>query len=312
MSNYFSSNASFPQLTYTIDSNSKNSLGYTCPDNFRKEKKMGSYAESFSNSPSNLCKEETCDNEDLDKKISQLRQENEELIKEMNQMKYNNEIQVDNEPLFNSYQFNEKGSELDNSTSMKESKEEIKRKLYQDEEYKPKMMKTGPIGKIKSKKEEISPKEKMLHTSFDFFNYLSEQLNEPSFSYEDMLNNPDELKYKLLNLQEKIQNVIESKNTNAIKEYSIPLQINQNKYYPSFGNQNEELNKSYDYSTREGKYKNCQACLLNINNSSKGYIPYKMFAKPKVKVKRSLTPDVHSIHSLQQRRYLTKLFKQKV
>ena len=79
------------------------------------------------------------------------------------------------------------------------------------------MMKTGPIGKIKSKKEEISPKEKMLHTSFDFFNYLSEQLNEPSFSYEDMLNNPDELKYKLLNLQEKIQNVIESKNTNAIK-----------------------------------------------------------------------------------------------
>lgn len=306
MSNYFSSNASFPQLTYTIDSNSKNSLGYTCPNNFRKEKNIGSYAESFSNSHSNICKEETCDNEDLDRKISQLRQENEELIKEMNQMKYNNAIQVDNEPLFNSYQFNE----LD-STSMKESKEEIKKKLYQDEEieYKPKMMKTGPIGKIKNKKEELSPKEKMLHTSFDFFNYLSEQLNLPSFSYEDMLNNPDELKYKLLNLQQKLQNVLDAKNTNAIKEYSIPLQINQNKYYPSFGNQNEELNKSYDYSQRDGKYKNCQACLLNINNSSKGYIPYKMFAKPKVKVKRSLTPDVHS---LQQRRYLTKLFKQKV
>ena len=306
MSNYFSSNASFPQLTYTIDSNSKNSLGYTCPDNFRKEKNIGSYAESFSNSPSNICKEETCDNEDLDRKISQLRQENEELIKEMNQMKYNNAIQVDNEPLFNSYQFNEV-----DSTSMKESKEEIKKKLYQDEEiqYKPKMMKTGPIGKIKNKKEELSPKEKMLHTSFDFFNYLSEQLNEPSFSYEDMLNNPDELKYKLLNLQQKLQNVLDEKNTNEIKEYSIPLQINQNKYYPSFGNQNEELNKSYDYTQREGKYKNCQACLLNINNSSKGYIPYKMFAKPKVKVKRSLTPDVHS---LQQRRYLTKLFKQKV
>ena len=306
MSNYFSSNASFPQLTYTIDSNSKNSLGYTCPNNFRKEKNIGSYAESFSNSHSNICKEETCDNEDLDRKISQLRQENEELIKEMNQMKYNNAIQVDNEPLFNSYQFNE----LD-STSMKESKEEIKKKLYQDEEieYKPKMMKTGPIGKIKNIKEELSPKEKMLHTSFDFFNYLSEQLNLPSFSYEDMLNNPDELKYKLLNLQQKLQNVLDAKNTNAIKEYSIPLQINQNKYYPSFGNQNEELNKSYDYSQRDGKYKNCQACLLNINNSSKGYIPYKMFAKPKVKVKRSLTPDVHS---LQQRRYLTKLFKQKV
>ena len=306
MSNYFSSNASFPQLTYTIDSNSKNSLGYTCPDNFRKEKNIGSYAESFSNSHSNICKEETCDNEDLDRKISQLRQENEELIKEMNQMKYNNAIQVDNEPLFNSYQFNEV-----DSTSMKESKEEIKKKLYQDEEieYKPKMMKTGPIGKIKNIKEELSPKEKMLHTSFDFFNYLSEQLNEPSFSYEDMLNNPDELKYKLLNLQQKLQNVLDEKNTNAIKEYSIPLQINQNKYYPSFGNQNEELNKSYDYTQREGKYKNCQACLLNINNSSKGYIPYKMFAKTKVKVKRSLTPDVHS---LQQRRYLTKLFKQKV
>ena len=306
MSNYFSSNASFPQLTYTIDSNSKNSLGYTCPDNFRKEKNIGSYAESFSNSPSNICKEETCDNEDLDRKISQLRQENEELIKEMNQMKYNNAIQVDNEPLFNSYQFNEV-----DSTSMKESKEEIKKKLYQDEEiqYKPKMMKTGPIGKIKNKKEELSPKEKMLHTSFDFFNYLSEKLSEPSFSYEDMLNNPDELKYKLLNLQQKLQNVLDEKNTNAIKEYSIPLQINQNKYYPSFGNQNEELNKSYDYTQRDGKYKNCQACLLNINNSSKGYIPYKMFAKPKVKVKRSLTPDVHS---LQQRRYLTKLFKQKV
>lgn len=306
MSNYFSSNASFPQLTYTIDSNSKNSLGYTCPDNFRKEKNIGSYAESFSNSHSNICKEETCDNEDLDRKISQLRQENEELIKEMNQMKYNNAIQVDNEPLFNSYQFNEV-----DSTSMKESKEEIKKKLYQDEEieYKPKMMKTGPIGKIKNIKEELSPKEKMLHTSFDFFNYLSEQLNEPSFSYEDMLNNPDELKYKLLNLQQKLQNVLDAKNTNAIKEYSIPLQINQNKYYPSFGNQNEELNKSYDYTQREGKYKNCQACLLNINNSSKGYIPYKMFAKTKVKVKRSLTPDVHS---LQQRRYLTKLFKQKV
>ena len=306
MSNYFSSNASFPQLTYTIDSNSKNSLGYTCPNNFRKEKNIGSYAESFSNSHSNICKEETCDNEDLDRKISQLRQENEELIKEMNQMKYNNAIQVDNEPLFNSYQFNE----LD-STSMKESKEEIKKKLYQDEEidYKPKMMKTGPIGKIKNKKEELSPKEKMLHTSFDFFNYLSEKLSEPSFSYEDMLNNPDELKYKLLNLQQKLQNVLDEKNTNAIKEYSIPLQINQNKYYPSFGNQNEELNKSYDYTQREGKYKNCQACLLNINNSSKGYIPYKMFSKPKVKVKRSLTPDVHS---LQQRRYLTKLFKQKV
>ena len=306
MSNYFSSNASFPQLTYTIDSNSKNSLGYTCPNNFRKEKNIGSYAESFSNSHSNICKEETCDNEDLDRKISQLRQENEELIKEMNQMKYNNAIQVDNKPLFNSYQFNEV-----DSTSMKESKEEIKKKLYQDEEieYKPKMMKTGPIGKIKNKKEELSPKEKMLHTSFDFFNYLSEQLNLPSFSYEDMLNNPDELKYKLLNLQQKLQNVLDAKNTNAIKEYSIPLQINQNKYYPSFGNQNEELNKSYDYSQRDGKYKNCQACLLNINNSSKGYIPYKMFAKPKVKVKRSLTPDVHS---LQQRRYLTKLFKQKV
>lgn len=306
MSNYFSSNASFPQLTYTIDSNSKNSLGYTCPDNFRKEKNIGSYAESFSNSHSNICKKETCDNEDLDRKISQLRQENEELIKEMNQMKYNNAIQVDNKPLFNSYQFNEV-----DSTSMKESKEEIKKKLYQDEEieYKPKMMKTGPIGKIKNIKEELSPKEKMLHTSFDFFNYLSEQLNEPSFSYEDMLNNPDELKYKLLNLQQKLQNVLDAKNTNAIKEYSIPLQINQNKYYPSFGNQNEELNKSYDYTQREGKYKNCQACLLNINNSSKGYIPYKMFAKTKVKVKRSLTPDVHS---LQQRRYLTKLFKQKV
>ena len=306
MSNYFSSNASFPQLTYTIDSNSKNSLGYTCPDNFRKEKNIGSYAESFSNSHSNICKEETCDNEDLDRKISQLRQENEELIKEMNQMKYNNAIQVDNKPLFNSYQFNEV-----DSTSMKESKEEIKKKLYQDEEieYKPKMMKTGPIGKIKNIKEELSPKEKMLHTSFDFFNYLSEQLNEPSFSYEDMLNNPDELKYKLLNLQQKLQNILDEKNTNAIKEYSIPLQINQNKYYPSFGNQNEELNKSYDYTQREGKYKNCQACLLNINNSSKGYIPYKMFAKTKVKVKRSLTPDVHS---LQQRRYLTKLFKQKV
>ena len=306
MSNYFSSNASFPQLTYTIDSNSKNSLGYTCPNNFRKEKNIGSYAESFSNSHSNICKEETCDNEDLDRKISQLRQENEELIKEMNQMKYNNAIQVDNEPLFNSYQFNEV-----DSTSMKESKEEIKKRLYQDEEieYKPKMMKTGPIGKIKNKKEELSPKEKMLHTSFDFFNYLSEKLSEPSFSYEDMLKNPDELKYKLLNLQQKLQNVLDAKNTNAIKEYSIPLQINQNKYYPSFGNQNEELNKSYDYSQRDGKYKNCQACLLNINNSSKGYIPYKMFAKPKVKVKRSLTPDVHS---LQQRRYLTKLFKQKV
>ena len=306
MSNYFSSNASFPQLTYTIDSNSKNSLGYTCPNNFRKEKNIGSYAESFSNSHSNICKEETCDNEDLDRKISQLRQENEELIKEMNQMKYNNAIQVDNEPLFNSYQFNEV-----DSTSMKESKEEIKKKLYQDEEidYKPKMMKTGPIGKIKNKKEELSPKEKMLHTSFDFFNYLSEKLSEPSFSYEDMLNNPDELKYKLLNLQQKLQNVLDEKNTNAIKEYSIPPQINQNKYYPSFGNQNEELNKSYDYTQRDGKYKNCQACLLNINNSSKGYIPYKMFSKPKVKVKRSLTPDVHS---LQQRRYLTKLFKQKV
>ena len=93
MNNYYSSNASFPHLTYTIDSNSKNSLGYTCPDNFRKDKGLCSYAESFSNSPSNICKEETCDNEDLDRKISQLRQENEELIKEMSQMKYNNEIQ---------------------------------------------------------------------------------------------------------------------------------------------------------------------------------------------------------------------------
>lgn len=308
MNNYSTAKNSFGQMTYSIESNTKSSgqnYYYTCPDKYRKELKY-SFNDSINNSNMKHNSETNgFSNDDLDLKILQLKKENEQLIKEMSEYRINQPIiQRKNEYETSSYlypKFNDSNNQnhtfnTDNKVDSIEHK--IKSSKYQKQncEIVQESNNNFPINIRNS-----NYSDEVINTSFDFFNFLANKFNEPSFNISTLKQNPKELQKKLVFLQNKIIQKLKQIEVSP-EEKILPR---NNNYYPSFGNEKEQLSKSFD---GDSKYKNCPACVLNCNNSSKGYIPYKMFSKTHKLKLRSRTPDTQS---LKHRRYITKLFKQK-
>lgn len=308
MNNYSTAKNYFGQMTYSIESNNKASgenYYYTCPDKYRKDLKY-SFNDSINNSSMKYSNDMNgFSNDDLDSKILQLKRENEQLIKEMNEYRINQPLTQKKDEYENSSYLHPKFNDLNNQSHIlnNQSKDDFFEQKLESNKVQKKSNEIfqGSTDAFPMNKNNSKNSDEIINISFDFFNFLSKQFNEPSFNLSYLKQNPKDLQKKLLFLQNKIIQKLKQIKLSSI-ENTVPQ---NNNYYPSFGNEKEQLSKSFD---EDSKYKNCPACMLNCNNSSKGYIPYKMFSKTNKPKLRSRTPDSQS---LKHRRYITKLFKQK-